>query len=93
MLGSHEGYTSVGLGEPVTQSIVEKVISEGAHNGVYGARISGGGSGGTVVILADSEKGISTVNKIHLEMQEETGRELYLFSGSSDGAHYVNTLH
>jgi len=53
---------------------------------------SGGGSGGTVVILADTETGIDTVNEIHRKMQDNTGRELYLFSGSSDGAHYVNTL-
>ncbi len=93
MYGSHEGYSSVGLGEPVTQAIVDKVKQEGVIKGVYGARISGGGSGGTVVILADEEKGIETVKEIHQYMQEETGKELYLFSGSSDGAHYRNTLH
>ncbi len=93
MYGSHEGYSSVGLGEPVTQAIVDKVKHEGAAKGVYGARISGGGSGGTVVILADEKKGVDTVKEIHQYMQEETGKELYLFSGSSDGAHYRNTLH
>ena len=55
MLGSHDGYTSVGLGEPVTQMIVDRIIEMGFAKGVYGARISGGGSGGTVVILADTK--------------------------------------
>ncbi len=93
MLGSHEGYSSVGLGEPVTQLIVDKVMGYGPAKGVYGARISGGGSGGTVVVLADTEKGHQTVKDIHQYMQKKTGMELYLFSGSSDGAHYLNTLH
>jgi L-arabinokinase len=92
MYGSHEGYSSVGLVEPVTQWIVDKVKAEGPVKGVYGARISGGGSGGTVVILADQENGIDTVKEVHRFMQEKTGRDLYLFSGSSDGAQYVNTL-
>ena len=92
MYGSHDGYSSVGLGEPATQWIVDKVKAEGPVKGVYGARISGGGSGGTVVILADEKNGIDTVKEIYRFMQEKTGRDLYLFSGSSDGAHYVNTL-
>jgi len=71
---------------------VDKVKAEGSVKGVYGARISGGGSGGTVVILADEKNGIDTVKEIYRFMQEKTGRDLYLFSGSSDGAHYVNTL-
>ena len=91
MLGSHQGYSSVGLGEPVTQMIVDKVLESGEANGVYGARISGGGSGGTVVIIADTEKGINTVKEIRSFMQKKTGRELYLFSGSSEGAHFINT--
>jgi galactokinase len=92
MFGSHEGYVSVGLGESITNKIVALVRQAGPQKGVYGARISGGGSGGTVVILADTQTGIETVNEIHRKMKEKTGRELYLFSGSSDGAHYVNTL-
>jgi galactokinase len=91
MLGSHQGYSSVGLGEPVTQMIVDKVLEHGEDDGVYGARISGGGSGGTVVIIADTEKGINTVKEIRSFMQKKTGRELYLFSGSSEGAHFINT--
>ncbi len=92
MFESHEGYSSVGLGEEVTQSIVNKVRDYGINKGVYGARISGGGSGGTVVIMADTKNGIETVRQLHQSMQQKTGRQLYLFSGSSDGAHYVNAL-
>lgn len=50
---SHAGYSSIGLGCPETNQMVEGVRSLGALKGFYGARVSGGGSGGTVVVLLD----------------------------------------
>ena len=52
MLQSHEGYTSLGLGSPESDQMVKALVSLGAEKGIYGARASGGGSGGTVVVLA-----------------------------------------
>lgn len=92
MYGSHEGYSSVGLGEPVTEMIVDKLKEKGISEGIFGARISGGGSGGTVVVMTDAEKGVESVKAIYQYMLKQTGMALYFFSGSSDGAHYVNTL-
>jgi galactokinase len=54
---SHAGYSRCGLGVQRTDEIVEVVRKAGAARGLIGARISGGGSGGAVVVLgrADAE--------------------------------------
>jgi len=49
---SHASYTRIGLGCPETDDMIEAVRALGPENGFYGARVSGGGSGGTVVVLA-----------------------------------------
>ena len=48
---SHAGYSSIGLGCPETNAMVAAVRALGPARGFYGARVSGGGSGGTVVVL------------------------------------------
>lgn len=53
MRASHEGYGAMGLGASEADRLVEQVRALGPDGGCYGARISGGGSGGTVVVLAD----------------------------------------
>jgi L-arabinokinase len=53
MYQSHAGYTSIGLGCPETDAMVEAVRERGTGRGLYGARVSGGGSGGTVVVLLE----------------------------------------
>ncbi len=50
---SHAGYSSIGLGCPETDEMVGAVRAAGPVRGFYGARVSGGGSGGTVVVLLD----------------------------------------
>jgi len=51
MYESHAGYSRCGLGVPRTDEIVEAVREAGPAHGLVGARISGGGSGGAVVVL------------------------------------------
>ncbi|HEX8236091.1 MAG TPA: hypothetical protein VF600_09060 [Abditibacteriaceae bacterium] len=51
MVQSHRGYSSIGLGCDQTDVMVEAVQELGPSHGFYGARVSGGGSGGTVVVL------------------------------------------
>lgn len=53
MLQSHAGYSAIGLGCEETDHMVDAVMDIGPEGGIYGARTSGGGSGGTVVILAE----------------------------------------
>ena len=86
MMQSHASYSAVGLGNERTDEIVEMVRAAGHDKGVYGARISGGGSGGTVVVLAEGRVGRETVKKIHKELSERQGKRLSLFLGSGDGA-------
>jgi L-arabinokinase len=50
MAASHAGYDAMGLGHPAATTLVEQVLG---RDGVHGARSSGGGSGGTVVVLCD----------------------------------------
>jgi galactokinase len=50
LAASHADYTAMGLGHPATDAIVAEAS---ARPGVHAARTSGGGSGGTVVVLCE----------------------------------------
>jgi galactokinase len=54
---SHQSYSDCGLGNDNTDEIVDMARKMGAENGIYGAKITGGGSGGTVCVLTYQEKG------------------------------------
>ena len=84
MRASHESYTACGLGSDGTDRLVELVRERGAESGLLGAKITGGGSGGTIAILGttDSE---SRVREIAEQYAAETGRVAEIFTGSSNG--------
>jgi L-arabinokinase len=82
MTEAHTSYNLCGLGSPETDRIV--ALAEAAPS-VHGARITGGGSGGTVAILADRDAA-EAVQEIAARYAEETGNEAQVFSGSSPGA-------
>lgn len=84
MFESHESYSSCGLTEPMTNRIVE-IVRAGRSDGIFGARLTGGGSGGTVAVLA---KGNSreAIENILRKLEGETGHRPYVFHGSSPGA-------
>jgi galactokinase len=50
MAASHAGYDAMGLGHPAATATVDAAR---ARPGVHGARSSGGGAGGSVVVLCD----------------------------------------
>jgi L-arabinokinase len=52
MYESHASYTACGLGSAGTDRLVALVRQAGPARGFYGAKITGGGSGGTVAVLA-----------------------------------------
>ncbi|NJM93314.1 MAG: hypothetical protein HC842_00435 [Cytophagales bacterium] len=79
MYESHGSYTEVGLGNEQTDRLVELVQQAGPEAGLYGAKITGGGSGGTVCILAQGERGRASVKAIHRKYEEELGRFVKLF--------------
>jgi galactokinase len=47
---SQDGYDAMGLGHPAATAVVEAAV---ARPGVFGARSSGGGCGGTVVVVCE----------------------------------------
>jgi len=55
MYASHQSYSACGLGSDATDRLVELVRAAGPHQGLFGAKITGGGSGGTVAIFAKRE--------------------------------------
>jgi galactokinase len=85
MFASHASYSACGLGSDGTDLLVELVRQAGREAGLFGAKITGGGSGGTVAILGRADAA-QTVTEISRRYHEQTGREPYVFSGSSIGA-------
>jgi L-arabinokinase len=85
MYQSHASYSACGLGCEGTDLLVELVRSAGPRQGLYGAKITGGGSGGTVAVLG--RRGADpAVAAIAEEYARRTGHHPFLFRGSSDGA-------
>lgn len=90
MYQSHASYSACGLGEGRTDLLVNLCRQAGGTRGALGAKITGGGSGGTVAILArDAAK---TAQEIAAEFKAETGENPYVFTGSSPGAAEFGTL-
>ncbi len=88
MYGSHASYSACGLGSDGTDLLLDLVREAGPAAGLYGAKITGGGSGGTVAILGSADAG-EAVAGIARRYREATGREPYLFAGSSPGACHI----
>jgi galactokinase len=85
MYQSHYAYTECGLGSEATDFLVSLCRSEGIGKGIYGAKITGGGAGGTVAILA-LKSAKTTIEKIFTTYKNAGFGDPYLFEGSSDGA-------
>ncbi len=85
MFQSHASYSACGLGSPGTDALVQRVRASGAAAGLFGAKITGGGSGGTVAVLG-TPGGEGTMKDIAADYARETGHRPMIFSGSSDGA-------
>jgi galactokinase len=85
MYRSHKSYSACRLGSPGTDELVRLVREAGAAAGLYGAKITGGGSGGTVAVLGRSDAGES-IELIAKEYARRTGHEPLVISGSSPGA-------
>jgi L-arabinokinase len=85
MYQSHRSYSACGLGSEGTDRLVEIARGFGPSRGIYGAKITGGGSGGTVAILGRCD-GDASIRQIADQYARETGLPPYVFSGSSPGA-------
>ena len=90
MYESHASYSACGLGRTEPTGWWHWRVRP-AGPGIYGAKITGGGSGGTVAVLADAGAG-STVRDIARRYAEETGRDAHVFEGSSPGAARIGAI-
>ena len=84
MYESHASYAACGLGSPGTDRLVELVRREGPAAGLYGARITGGGSGGTVAVIGRKDAA-AAIARVAETYERATGYRPHVFSGSSPG--------
>ncbi|OIV96538.1 hypothetical protein TanjilG_07930 [Lupinus angustifolius] len=90
----HYSYSACGLGSHGTDRLVHIVqelqhsaASESEGGTLYGAKITGGGSGGTVCVIGrNCPKSDEQISQLQQRYQKATGYLPYVFEGSSPGA-------
>lgn len=85
MSQSHNSYSACGLNSEGTDLLVKLVREAGPAEGLYGAKITGGGSGGTVAVLGTRTAGPG-IAMVCEKYARETSRRPYIFAGSSPGS-------
>lgn len=90
MYAAHASYSACGLGSDGTDRLVELVRAAGPGAGLHGAKITGGGSGGTVAVLVRRGAG-AAVQAIANAYAQEAGQGGAIFAGSSAGARAFGT--
>jgi len=85
MYQSHWSYTETGLGCEATDQLVDLVRKHGGDDLLFGAKVTGGGAGGTVAVLG-STHGADAFRKAVAEYARLRSFEPYVFEGSSIGA-------
>jgi len=84
MYESHTSYGHCGLGSEGTDRLVALVRGEGLAAGLYGARITGGGCGGTVAVIG--RRGAApAIARVADAYEQQTGYRPHIFAGSSPG--------
>jgi L-arabinokinase len=91
MYGSHESYSACGLGSDGTDRLVELVRAGGPEQGLFGAKITGGGSGGTVAVLG-TNAAEQVVREVAERYAAETGHPASVFTESGPGAAETGVL-
>jgi len=91
MYESHRSYGACGLGSEGTDRIVEMITEVGAKRGLFGAKITGGGSGGTVAVFGTSDSA-ELVRDVASRYSTETHRSARVFADSGPGAGEVGVL-
>ncbi|KAJ6863676.1 L-arabinokinase-like [Populus alba x Populus x berolinensis] len=94
MYQCHYSYGACGLGSDGTDRLVELVqemqhrkASKSENGTLYGAKITGGGSGGTVCVIGKNFVGSNEqILEIQRRYHAATGFKPYVFEGSSPGA-------
>jgi L-arabinokinase len=80
------GSYRIQFGSPETDLLVDLAMNAGPPKGVYGAKITGGGSGGVVVMLCRDDMVGEVIEEIQKEYLAQTGIKSRMLTGSSPGA-------
>ena len=92
MYASHQSYTMDAMLGADECDLLVAMLRRREPAGLYGARITAGGSGGTVALLADaSDRANRAIEEAIVEYHSRTGRKAELFSGTSPGAWHLGT--
>jgi len=87
MYAAHESYRhNCRLSAPEVDFLVEAVRKRGPEHGLYGAKITGGGTGGTVAVFGKSEALKEHIPQIAVEYSRRVGAMPDIFEGTSPGA-------
>ena len=87
MYGAHESYRdNCQLSAPEVNFLVEAVRKRGPENGLYGAKITGGGTGGTVAVFGKTGALKELIPQIAVEYSRRIGAMPDIFEGTSPGA-------
>ena len=88
MYAAHASYSeNLDLGSPETDLLVELIRERGPNQGLYGAKITGGGSGGTVAILCtDTPEAEAALLEVCRDYEKRVGIAPRPIIGSSPGA-------
>jgi L-arabinokinase len=92
MYGSHVSYTKDAMLGADECDLLVAMVRQREREGLNGAKITGGGSGGTVAVLCDiGDSADAAIQQIMADYEKETGRKPQAFLGSSPGAWHVGT--
>lgn len=93
MFESHAAYGACGLGDPTTDLLVSTAMHRrDGGAALYGAKVSGGGRGGTVVLLGDRGQVWYEALRIKKALLQATGHSGHIFRWSSPGALSFGTI-
>ncbi|MDB5322521.1 MAG: galactokinaselike protein [Phycisphaerales bacterium] len=92
MYGSHVSYMRDALLGADEADLLVELVRKHERAGLYGAKITGGGCGGTVAVLANqSPQADDAIAQITQTYQQQTGKTAEIFWGTSPGAWDVGT--
>ncbi|HVS53854.1 MAG TPA: hypothetical protein VHD62_15975 [Opitutaceae bacterium] len=87
MFAAHASYRdNCQLSAPEVDFLVESVRKRGAGSGLFGAKITGGGTGGTVAVFGRTEALQEHIPQIAREYSRRVGAMPDIFDGTSPGA-------
>ncbi len=88
MYASHWSYGQrCGMGSIETDVLTNFIRKRGPGRGLYGAKVTGGGCGGTVaVLMADTPGALAALDEAAAAYRDKTGKEAAILLGSSPGA-------